>query len=423
MASHRWITNWDALAVNERRITALSIVEAGLDAVDTERVVNQTISNDGATLHIGNTAVDLRPFKRIRVIGFGKASCMAARTLEHILGTKIHDGAVIDTSPQACAIITAYQGTHPKPSAINLKASEHIANIAEDSHEGDLVLVIVSGGGSSLLCWPPEECEQDQRLYDTLTAAGATIEELNTVRKHLPSLKGGGLAELLYPARVVGLIFSDIPGNDHADVASGPTFKDTTTMRDAEQILARYDASNQFHLRETPKDKKYFNTVTNIVVVSNKQALSAMAGAAAKFLLSPTIVSDQLYDNADDAVRRFTDNMTPHGARLAGGEIRLIVKNHDGSGGRCQYLAMKMLDALGPDDVFVAIGSDGIDNSDAAGAIVDAKTRDIVAAKHLDIKKYNERFDSYTFFKKTDNLIFTGPTQANVSDLMMLIRF
>jgi len=415
------IKNLDELEKNSNWKPALEIVKAGLSAIETKKVVENLVKLDGETLKIKDLEINLSKFKRIKVIGFGKASSEAGLALEKVLGSKISGGAVIDIKSAECSYIENLIGTHPHPSIQNVSATKRIIELAEDSNEDDLVLVIVSGGGSALLCWPEAECAQGESLYSQFLKVGGTIEELNVVRKHLSALKGGGLAKMLYPAKVVGLIFCDIPGDSIEEVASGPTFKDKTTQKDAEVILEKYRLTG-FELNQTPKEDKYFEKVTNISLVSNIDALNAMSRKAEEFGLKAEIISAEIYDLPEVTINNFENHLSENKVVFGGGEIRLLVEGNEGSGGRCVQLALAVLPQLKEGDVFVAIASDGLDNSDRAGAIVDVNTLKKAEELGLNYEEYLKKCDSYNFLKATGNLIFTGQTGANVSDLMLWIR-
>ncbi len=417
----RWINNLDALATTPARRQALQVVEAGLDAIDTEQAIRSSVSLEGETLSIGDMAVDLVRFKRIRIVGFGKASCTAAVALEQMLGLRIKDGVVIDVVSAKCEFIKTFVGTHPRPSDENVLAARDIIAMAQEVSEDDLVLVIISGGGSALLCWPQSECDQGQQLYDEFLKVGGTITELNTVRRHISSLKGGGLAKLFYPAKVIGLIFCDVPGNQCEQVASGPTFRDDSTVDDAKNILDKYGITG-FELMETPKDERFFKNVTNIMLVSNTMALDAMVEKGKALGFSPVILSSALYDAPSQVIEKMMKELDRHDMVLAGGEPTIIVEGEQGSGGRNTYLAMCVLSHLQENMVFASVGSDGLDNSDAAGGIVDAQTMVRARELGLDFDAHLKRFDSYGFLQKTGDLLFTGPTGANVSDLLLLMR-
>lgn len=418
----QWIKNRSQLAITAARERVLDIVQAGLDAIDTETVISANMSLDGQTLKIQDKTFPLAEVKNIYVIGFGKAACQAAFALENILGNRIKKGLAIGLAPVACEYIQTFGGTHPYPSPGNVELSQKVFDLSTTLTDADLVITIVSGGGSALLCWPMGECRQASRLYDDFLKTGGDIKELNTIRKHISGLKGGGLAKTLYPAQVIGLIFSDVPGDDFQYVASGPTYKDTSTLSQAQTVLDKYNLQG-YHLTETPKDDRYFVKVTNIPMVSNQHALIAMGEKAQDLGLAAKILSAELYADTEYVANEFVTAARAGCVILGAGEPKVVVSSQDGSGGRCQRLGLTILNQLGPQDVFAAIASDGLDNSDAAGVIVDAST--LSRAKSLDLKpeKFKQKFDHYNFFAPLSHeLLFTGPTGANVSDFMILYR-
>jgi glycerate 2-kinase len=416
-----WIKNAEDLSTTEARKKALQIISAGFDSIDTKKIIRDSISLKEDDLIIKDEKIDLKKIKRIIVIGFGKASATAGYEIEKILGDRIFDGVIIDLSVFGLKKIHGFKGTHPKPSQTNLEASEKIVSLSKGISKQDLVIVIISGGGSSLLCWPREELEQNSRLYDEFLQTGGNIEELNTVRKHISEIKGGGLAKIFYPAKIIGLIFCDIPGGKYEKVASGPTYKDTSTITNAENILKKYGLKG-FNLNETPKEEIYFKNVTNIPMLSNEIALSAMAQKARQLGLNPKIMSSEIYGSAEEALLEMQNSIDGSDIILAGGEIKLIVKTKGGKGGRNQYLALKAVETIKDNEIFVSIASDGIDNSDSAGAITDSMTIEKIKEKNLNVKEYLDKYDTYTFFEETGDLIFTGSTGANVADLMLLLK-
>src|SRR3989338_5113346 len=328
------IKNFNELAINDNRKSILSIVEAGLDFIDTEKVVFNSIKLKDNILSIHEENFDLSKFKRIKIVGFGKASCQAAMALERILGNKIEEGVVIGLEKTVCERVQTFAGYHPRPSTMNIAAGKKIYDIANQSKEDDLIIAIVSGGGSALLCPTNAECEQGIKLYDLSIQCGEKITELNTIRKHLSFLKGGGLAKIAYPATVIGLIFSDVPGDRFEDVASGPTYKDKTTVHDAEMIIHEHNLG-KFDLVETPKEDKYFEKVHNFVLVSNKTAVEAMVKKSKELGLEAKIISTELYENIDVVLKKiFSAQKEPTGfVILAAGEPKLEVTKKGGSGG------------------------------------------------------------------------------------------
>jgi glycerate-2-kinase len=421
--TNKWIKNWDELATSENRKLALEIAEAGFEAINTEKIIDKSIKLENNSLSINGESFDLSKFKRIKVVGFGKASSDAATALSKILGNKIKAGVVIDIRKVAGDYIETFAGTHPRPSKINLIVGKKISDIVKFSKEDDLIIVIVSGGGSALLCSTEDECEQGIKLYDLSLELGLGISEMNTIRKHFSPLKGGGLAELAYPATVIGLIFSDIPGNNFANVASGPTYKDETTIHDVEEILQKHNLG-EFILNETPKDDKYFKKVHNFVLVSNKTAIEAMAKKSEGFGFKATVISTELYDELKEAIRKIFSMKENNTVALVAGEPSVLVGDKGGKGGRNLHMALTVLGMKIVDEnsVFMSLASDGMDNGDFAGAIIDKNTIEKAEKSRLDIDDYLRRFDSYSFFQKIGDMVITGPTGANVSDFMILLN-
>lgn len=420
------IKNFDELATSPNRKAVLEIMEAGILAINTEEVISRAVYLDGDILSIQGKRFDLSLFEKIKVVGFGKSSPEAALALEKILGPRINAGVVVGVSKVECKYIETFIGTHPKPSPENVVAGEKIFEVIKDSSERDLVIVLVSGGGSALLCSNEKEYLQGSKLYDAFLGAGKTINEINTVRKHLSLFKGGGLAKIAYPATMVGLIFSDVPGDVFKDVASGPTYKDNTTVEDAERIIKENNLGD-FTLIETPKEDRYFEKVQNFVLVSNKIAVEAMAQKAKELNLKINVISTDLYDEVESALRKIfykKNDTEKEFVNLAAGEPRITVPKDGGQGGRNLHMGLSVIKEkyIDENDVFISFASDGMDNSDAAGAIVDISTMKKAEELGLKAEDYLNRFDSYNFFQKTGDLIITGKTGANVSDLMILLN-
>jgi glycerate-2-kinase len=419
--SKSWINNKPQLATTAERELVLNIAEAGLTAIDTDTVMREFIKLDGQTLTVNDQTFNLAKYKRVLVLGFGKASGKAAKSLDDILGNIITDGVVISLKKSDCKHIRTFVGTHPLPSLENLQVAEQMAELIKNVSADDLVICLVSGGGSALLTWTKEECDQGIKLYNSYLKTGDDILGLNTVRKHISQAKGGGLAKMLYPATVIGLIFSDVAGHHTNMVDSGPTFKDDSTVADAQAIIDKYQLGD-FVLNETPKEDKYFTNVHNITVVSNVTALHAMKDAAEQLGHKAVIVSEELFDPPHTTMQKMLDAAEPGTIVLGGSEIKITVTKSGGRGGRNTYLATYALLHLTHQDTFAAVASDGLDNSDCAGAIVDAQTKQ-AAHNKIQITDYLENFDGYSLFEKTGHeLIFTGPTEANVSDYLILYR-
>jgi glycerate 2-kinase len=420
---NKWIKNYSEIAISKNREIVLDIIGSGLDAISTKEIILNTVKLRDNILSVQGQDFDLNNFEKIKVVGFGKASCDAAQALEQVLGEKINQGAVIGLSATTCNFIQSFAGSHPRPSHINIAPGQTIYDIANNSTEKDLIIAVVSGGGSALLCYPESECIQGEKLYDHFLKSGQTIIEMNTVRKHLSLIKGGGLARIAYPATVIGLIFSDVPGDAFDEVASGPTFKDMTTTEDAQNIITKYDLG-EFDLNETPKEDKYFEKVHNFICVSNKTAIEKMTQRVESLGLKAKIISTDLYSEVGSALRQIFEACEDDTVVLAAGEPKLKVSGDKGSGGRNLFMALKAIDdnEFSDGKIFVSLASDGMDNSNSAGAIVDKNTIDKIHKLNIDIKEHLQNFDAYPVFEKSKDMIMTGPTGANVSDLMILFQ-
>jgi glycerate-2-kinase len=419
----RWVKNFDALATSPARRDALGILESGYDLIQTDRVIRSSVSVTDDAITIRGQHFDTKGIRDIYLLGFGKGSCAAVYALHKILSARLKKTIVIDRTllgicPDA---VEAFVGTHPLPSIGNVVATKAVIGVAEAAGEDDLVLVVVAGGGSSLLCSSYEECDDSIRLFEKFQHMGADIRELNTVRKHISRLKGGGLAEMLHPARVVGLVFSDIVGGNPEEVASGPTYPDSSTNDDAHVILKKYGLERAFTLRETSKNPQYFERVSNIVLISNEDAIREMAKTAESFGYEHIILREPLYDLPQVTLEKLFENSAPGRVVFGGGEIEVRVPQNAGAGGRCQFLALEVLPMLMPDDVFVAAASDGRDNSDKAGAIVDRGTMRRIVEQNIDLAPHRARMDTLPVFEKTGDSITTGTLQANVSDWYFLL--
>ncbi|MBI4088254.1 DUF4147 domain-containing protein [Candidatus Kaiserbacteria bacterium] len=417
----RRIKNFDALASTPARTDALEVIEAAYDAIDSEKAIRAHVKLDGSMLAVGDESIDLSKREHVYIVGCGKVACQAAAALENILRAYVKDGAVIGVTNHACDIVTTYQGTHPLPSSANFAASDHMLRIGNEVTERDLVLAIIGGGGSALLCSSQSECDQSSDLYNAFLTSGGTIDELNIVRRHLSPLKGGGLAKVLYPAEVIGLIFSDVVGGDLRTVASGPTYRDDTTIADAQALIGKYSLGS-YALVETPKDDTYFQNVRNVLIVSNDTALRAMNEKARSLGYEVATPGCDPYGTPESVLQAMEAVATPGSIVVFGGEPRLAVSGGGwGRGGRNTYMALISLETLRDGQVFASFASDGIDNSEAAGAITDLGTKQTLRDADVPIEKRKKEFDTNIVFEKSGDLIMTGVVESNVSDLALLL--
>lgn len=425
MADHQ-IENFDQLASNGARKVALIVAEAGLQAINTQKVIKEHLSFTSNLLQIKDQMFELGQFKKIYVVGFGKASCDAILAVNDLLKYKISSGIAIDIRSAACENpnIKIFKGSHPKPTPDNLVATQEILKLMKKITGDDLVICIVSGGGSALLCASEDEYNLSDLIYQEFLKTGGNINELNTLRKHLSSLKGGNLAKSFYPATIISLVFSDIPGGNTENVASGPTFFDSSTLQDVRNILNKYQLAklSQIQFVETPKEQKYFEKVSNILLVSNIDAVEAMSQKAKELNLNPEIYSATILNRVDEVAQNLNSNLKNGQARLAGGEPAIVVyKNILGKGGRNSQLVLESLPYLQENQVFISLASDGLDNCDMAGVIADFQSLGRVKAS-FDYESQRHNLDSYPVFEKLGDLIKTGPTGSNVADLMISLR-
>jgi glycerate-2-kinase len=363
----RLIKNFDSLAKNETRKTCLEIIEEGLSSIQPQKVIEENISLKNNTLTIQHQKINLHNFKRIFLLGFGKGSADLSRCIEKILGKGLKKGYVIDLEEEPKSDksnIEFTQGTHPLPSSANFMFTKNVLANISSLKQSDLVLVVIAGGGSALFENPYKiSLEKLIEVNKALLKSGANIYEMNVVRKHLSKVKGGGLAKLLYPSQIISLIASDVPGNNLSVIASGPTVKDPTTKGDAFTTLQKYNLWEKLKLskdnfQETPKEDKYFENVSNILLVNSLNSLMAMQKKAKELGFNAIIYSDKLQGEARFVGKELIDNTPPHHILLAAGETTVKVKGK-GEGGRNQELVLAALEHLGPDALIASFDSDG----------------------------------------------------------------
>ncbi len=424
------IKNLDSLSVTPLRRDALAIVSAGYDAINTRTVLRETVILTENTLTISGKIYPLSPQQKIWVVGAGKCAIESAAALEDILDNRLAGGVVVDVSDSIKCLplkkIECLIGTHPEPSQKNEQATKRIVDVLSSLTKDDIVIEIVSGGGSTLLCLPNKAmtCADEAEAFKELTDAGATITEMNTLRKHISTARGGWLAKTAYPAQLIGLIFSDVPGNDMSVISSDPTVKDLTTVTDAERIIDKYKlhAFSKEALIETPKEDAYFASVQNVLLVTNERALTKMKCVAEDLGYTARIVTDRYSGEAVDIAKEVQDELTkaPRGnVFLYGGESTVTLGEHAGKGGRNLEMALAGLSTIGDDEIIIPFSTDGRDNTDFAGGICDKITKEYAIQNRLPIESYLREHRSYDFFTKTGGALITGNTGANVSDIII----
>jgi glycerate-2-kinase len=415
------------------RHDALDMLEAALDGVDAYQATKDALSLSNGMLIADDVTIDIASMDRIFVVGFGKASIGMARAVEGML--PVTDGMMISTEQAELDRIQVQQGDHPLPSQRNIDATRMLLDIVDQAEKNDLVIVLISGGGSALLCQPSISLEAMQEITQTLIRAGCPIQELNTVRKHLSSVKGGRLAQRCN-ARILSLVISDVIGDPLADIASGPTAPDPSTYADARDVLKTYglwtDGEVMRHieqgcagnLRETPTQ---LDAVDHVILANNEQACRHACTKAQKMGYHADVASTRLSGEARQACRdvaRYAQ-MLPrdHAAVIFGGETTVTVTG-DGSGGRNQEFMLGALQEIeGKHMVVLSCGTDGVDGcSPAAGAIADGTSLRRARQRGLDPAAALRDNDSYTFFKALGDAIVTGPTGTNVMDIQIVVK-
>jgi glycerate 2-kinase len=448
------------------RERAWQIMRVALDAVEPGAAVRRHLHLVANHLIImdpqgGEYAHALDEFDRVLVVGGGKAGAPMAAAVADILGKWLSDGGVIVKHGHTLADsattrpIKILEAGHPVPDQAGLHGAEYIAHLLHGATSRDLVLCLISGGGSALMTLPPSgiSLANLQALTQILLGCGATINEINTIRKHVSQLKGGQLAQLASPAKVVSLILSDVVGDPLEVIASGPTVPDPTTFDDAWSILTRYgvvedvptsiinhlSAGREGTLPDTPKPgDPIFDRVQNVIIGSNRLAAYAAAEEAQRMGFDTILLTTFLEGEAREVGRVIAglakgavhgEAMHPAGRSLTrpvclvlGGETTVTLHG-DGKGGRNQEMALAAaLSLVGWEGVLIAcLATDGTDGpTDAAGAFADGTTINRAVNLGLDAKTYLARNDTYQFFRQLDDLIVTGPTKTNVNDLVLV---
>ncbi len=432
-----------------------SIVEqiflAGVESVLPERLIRKQISVTGNKLLISGKTFDRGTLGKVFILGAGKASARMAAEVENILGDIISEGHVVVKYGFSCSLkkIRVTEAGHPSPDANSFRATKAILEIADKADANDLVICLISGGGSSLLAdLPAGSTAKDMSVInDLLVNSGATITEINSVRKHLSNIKGGQLARRVYPAELISLILSDVPGDPVDVIASGPTTPDPTTFLQANSVIEKFNLVSSFphaildHLRrgidrkiaETPKPAdNIFQKTTNIIIGNIRMALEGAAIKALEYNINPVIVDDRLQGDISSVagyivnkaiLLQSDEKEIKPVCLLFGGEVTLKMTGK-GKGGRNQHLALLCSFLLRdhPGITLLTAGTDGNDGpTNAAGAIVDSSTIFNASLKNIDPEQYLADFNSYSFFKKAGSQIITGPTGTNVMDIIAII--
>lgn len=443
------IKNREELISSSLRARAVELFESGIKRVLPGNLMQSAIKLNRRTRKLsvmGDTYEITR--NRIFVIGGGKASGQMAEELEKILGPASITAGMVNCNSEGYSTekISVIKAGHPLPDEAGVHGIQKMLAMKAryDIGKGDLVICLISGGGSSLMPCPVIgiTLEDQQEITQLLLRCGANIKEINTVRKHLSLTKGGNLGEFYDPATVVSLIISDVVGDDLDAIASGPTVPDSTTFKDAYAVLKKYgllDKAPQHvtdHITRGCNDReaetpKTLGNCDNYIIGNNRMALEAMAEKARDLGLKPFIVTAELTgDTAEMAYRLADDMKTGHyrgfSVILLGGETTPTLSENAGKGGRNQHFAavsMLAMQGLRSPWLVASAGTDGSDYlADIAGAMVDDRSLQQAREIGINVDLYIEKFDSNSLFNTLGrSLIITGPTGTNVSDVILYL--
>lgn len=432
-----------ALETNDHHELALDCLERAVDAASPETATRTSVTVEEETLTIGDTTYDLDRYREIHVFGGGKAAGGVVAALESILGSRITDGLVVTKHPTETDRVRCVVGDHPLPSEQNVAATEEMLERIRSADEETLVLFVVTGGTSALLTAPAGGLTLSalRETTDSLLDSGASIEEINAVRKHLSDVKGGQIARVAAPATVASLVLSDVVGNDRSTIGSGPTVPDGTTFADAKRVFDRYDidaptavadhldAGITGEIPETPvDDDSVFDAIDVTLVGDNALALDAARSVGIDAGYEPVVLTSRLRGEAREVgttilavaeeIAAAGDPVEPPAVVLAGGECTVSISGEGGQGGPNQELVLASALELAGSTVLAAVDTDGEDgSSDVAGAIADAET----VADPDRARDCLDRNDAGTYLSDVGATIQTGPTGTNVNDVVVAV--
>lgn len=438
--------------VDKLKNDAWEIFLAGIQAVDPIFAVKRALKLSGSVLEIDGVTYDLDKFKRIIVIGAGKAGASMARAVEDIIGDRITTGYVNVKYGHLDKVktIKIHEAGHPTPDQAGNDGAKKIYDILQETTVDDLVIFLLSGGGSALLPLPANNISltEKQQTTNLLLSCGATINEINAVRKHISRLKGGRLANHAYPSPLVTLIISDVIGDPLDAIASGPTVPDPTTFGDCMAILDKYDIADKVpdsilqrinsglsgDIKETPKpDESVFQNAQNVIIANNTMAFKAAQRKTVELgyntLMLSTMIEGETREVAKvhagiaKEIRKSGNPVKPPACLLSGGETTVTIRGR-GLGGRNQeFVLAASIEIAGLKNTIVfSAATDGTDGPlNPAGAVADGSTSERAQKLNLDPNDYLKNNDSYRFFLTLGDLITTGPTNTNVMDIRIML--
>ncbi len=444
--------NVESHTLAEMRKDISDIFYCGLKAVEPGAAIKRYCHLADDHLYIGNRVYDLLQFNNLFVIGAGKATAPMASALENILGKRITKGVISVKYNHVTELsnVRQIEAGHPIPDENGIKGTNAILDMAKDAGEDDLIVCLISGGGSALLPGPARglTLQNKQDTMHVLLSCGAAIHEINTIRKHISQIKGGNLARIAYPATLISLILSDVVGDVPDIIASGPSVPDSSTFHDCMKIIDRYHIIKELpesivkHIKEgmsgnipeNPKQNdRIFEKTHNLIVGSNMEAILSAQKKAESLNYNTIVLSSMIEGETRHVARVHTAiareirktglPVQPPACILSGGETTVTIKGK-GKGGRNQEFALASAFDIAEEKNIAVFsgGTDGNDGpTDAAGAISDTDTIKKATELGLDPGKYLANNDSYHFFKQTGDLFITGPTNTNVMDLRIIL--
>ena len=428
------------------------IFDAGLKAADPGEAIRRAVKLAGERLELDGRTYDLNDFDRILLVGAGKAAASMAAALEGVLETRITQGVITTKYGYGTPLkgISVTEAGHPIPDEAGVVGSQRILDLLDGAGEQDLVLCVISGGGSALLPLPVDgiSLTDKQKTTQALLDCGADIHQINTIRKHISGIKGGRLAEAAFPATLVTLVLSDVVGDDLDVIASGPTVPDRSTFADCMKIVEQYDLSEilplpvMTYLREgaagrrpeTPKPSEPVFEKTHVRIIGSAALSLFAAREKAKNLgYNAIILSSFIEGETRDVakvhvaiakeIRASGNPVSVPACVISGGETTVTIRG-DGLGGRnTEFVLAAAVEIEGMDGItFLSVGTDGTDGpTDAAGAVADGSTVERAREKGFNAARYLANNDSYHFFEATGDLLMTGPTMTNVMDLRIFL--
>jgi glycerate-2-kinase len=406
--------------VGTKRTHVLEILEAGIRSVLPEKAVPEFLEREASALP-----------PKITLFGWGKASSAMYESFKDSYQGDISSGNIIILSEEKTLPVQPRLdisfGAHPLPDSSSIESGERLLSKAEELGEEDTLICLISGGGSSMFEVPREGIDPEnlKSIYKLLIESGADIHEVNSVRRALSRSKGGGLARVAYPARIINIVISDVIGNNLEDISSGPTVHDPFTIT-PQQVIKKYNFEERLDDKildvvkdYEPVEQKHLQNVKTYIIADNGKAQDAMMEKAKSLGYNPTRYSGFVSGEARYAAHSL---MNTEGEMIIGGGETTVTLKGSGQGGRNQEFVLGGLKDL-KHGILASVGTDGIDgSSEAAGAIGDIRVKETADSKGYDIDSFLNNNDSYGFFRDCDGLLITGTTGTNVADVCVYVK-